>query len=79
MKFKLLDGTELDSQSQPYFVAELNTSHFGDLNIAKAMITKAKEIGADCVKFQSWTADTLYSEDYIKAIQLLNALSRNIL
>ncbi len=49
---------------KPYYVAELNTSHFGDLDLAKDMIEKAAEIGCDCIKLQSWTADTLYSSTY---------------
>lgn len=50
----------------PYIVAELNTSHFGDLALAKLMIDRAKQAGCDCVKFQSWTTDTLYSAGYYK-------------
>ena len=31
------------------------------------MIESAKKIGADCVKFQSWTDETLYSKSYYEA------------
>ena len=48
----------------PYFVAELNTSHFGNIENAKEMIRVAKESGCHCVKFQSWSEDSLYSETY---------------
>ena len=48
----------------PYIVAELNTSHFGDMDIAKEMIDRAKECGCDCVKLQSWKSDTLYSKNF---------------
>jgi N-acetylneuraminate synthase len=48
----------------PYIVAELNTSHFGDLEKAKEMIRIAKVAGCDCVKFQSWSEESLYSETY---------------
>jgi N-acetylneuraminate synthase len=48
----------------PYFIAELNTSHFGDIEKAKSMIDMVKECGGDCVKFQSWSEHTLYSNDY---------------
>jgi N-acetylneuraminate synthase len=47
-------------------VAELNTSHFGDVDIARDMIRQAKAAGCDCVKFQSWSAETLYCEGYYK-------------
>ena len=46
------------------FIAEFNTSHFGDVGLAKEMIEVAKTCGANCVKFQSWTAETLYSKSY---------------
>ena len=35
---------------------------------------KAKEIGCDCVKFQSWTADTLYSKTYYDENPIANGL-----
>jgi sialic acid synthase SpsE len=51
---------------EPYFIAELNTSHFGDVEKAKKMIDMVKECGGDCVKFQSWSEHTLYSNEYYK-------------
>ncbi len=60
----LRSGREISDLVSPYFIAEMNTSHFGDLSKAKDMILAAKESGADCVKFQSWSANTLYSEQY---------------
>lgn len=51
---------------EPYFIAELNTSHFGDISKAKSMIDMVKECGGDCVKFQSWSEHTLYSNAYYK-------------
>ena len=61
---ELNDSVILSDYGKPYIVAELNTSHFGKVETAKLMIDKAKEAGCDCVKFQSWTADTLYSQNY---------------
>ncbi len=60
----LRDSTELNDFARPYIVAEINTSHFGNIETAKEMISKAKEVGCDCVKFQSWSAETLYSKTY---------------
>ena len=62
----LRNGRRVGDYLKPYIVAELNTSHFGDMAIAKDMIFKAKAAGCDCVKFQSWSADTLYCEGYYK-------------
>ena len=60
----LRSGREISDLVSPYFIAEMNTSHFGDISKAKDMILAAKESGADCVKFQSWSANTLYSDQY---------------
>ena len=62
----LRSGRKISDSVSPYFIAEMNTSHFGDISKAKEMVLAAKESGADCVKFQSWSADTLYSDQYYK-------------
>jgi N-acetylneuraminate synthase len=61
------NGRKVGEGEAPYIIAELNTSHFGKVDLAKEMIQSAKEIGADCVKFQSWTDETLYSKSYYDA------------
>lgn len=61
---ELQNSKVLGDYKNPYIVAELNTSHFGDLQKAKEMIDAAKSSGCDCVKFQSWSEDTLYSETF---------------
>jgi sialic acid synthase SpsE len=59
--FKLNNGKYINDI---YFIAELNTSHFGDIKLAKKMIIEASRIGVDCVKFQSWNTNSLYSKTY---------------
>lgn len=49
---------------RPYIIAEMNSSHYGKIEQACRMMDAAKECGCDCVKFQSWTENTLYSEEY---------------
>jgi sialic acid synthase SpsE len=71
---RLRNGREIGDYSNPYIVAELNTSHFGDVEIARDMIRQAKVAGCDCVKFQSWSAETLYCEGYYKG----NAIAKRI-
>ena len=58
MKFKDLVES---SSFQPYVIAELGSNHNGDMNLARKLITQAKEAGADCVKFQSWTKNSIFS------------------
>ncbi len=52
-----------------YIIAELSANHNGKLEIAKETIKVAKEIGANAVKLQTYTADTLTlncdKEDFI--------------
>ena len=45
-----------------FIIAEVGINHNGDLNIAKKMIDKAKEAGADCVKFQTFKATEFVSD-----------------
>ena len=71
---RLRNGREVGDYLKPYIVAELNTSHFGDTDIARDMICQAKAAGCDCVKFQSWSAETLYCESYYKD----NAIAKRI-
>ena len=73
-KIELKNSITLSDFSKPFMVAEVNTSHFGDIKIAKKMIDKAKTIGVDCVKFQSWSSESLYSNDYYKK----NPISKRI-
>ena len=62
--FRLRDSKVLSDSTTPYVIAEMNTSHFGSMVTARKMIDKAKEVGCNCVKFQSWSAETLYSDKY---------------
>lgn len=48
--------------SKPYIIAEIGANHNGDMELAKKMIDSAKECGADCVKFQSWSKETVFSK-----------------
>lgn len=47
-------------EGQPtYIIAEMSANHAGSIERAKEIIVKAKEVGADCVKIQTYTPDTL--------------------
>lgn len=48
--------------NQPYIIAEIGSNHNGDMQIAEKLIASAKESGADCVKFQSWSKETIFSK-----------------
>lgn len=61
---RLKTGRTIMNGGEPYIVAELNSSHNGKLELAREMIDAAKDCGCDAVKFQSWSAESLYSRDY---------------
>ncbi len=42
-----------------FIIAEMSANHCGNKNLAKEIIKTAKEIGADAVKIQTYTADTI--------------------
>lgn len=42
-----------------YIIAEMSANHAGSLQYAKEIIHAAKESGADCIKIQTYTADTM--------------------
>ena len=46
-----------------YIIAEIGVNHNGSLALAKKLITKAKTIGADCVKFQLFKSKNLVQEN----------------
>lgn len=47
------------SEAPPFIVAEVSGNHNGDLNRALKIIDAVAESGADAVKFQTYTADTI--------------------
>lgn len=50
-----------------YIIAEAGVNHNGSLKLAKLMIDKAKESGADCIKFQTFVSKNIVSKNASKA------------
>lgn len=59
----MFDYWQLYSErKKPYIIAEIGANHNGDIDLAKKMIDKAVFCGADCVKFQSWSKHSIFSQ-----------------
>lgn len=54
-----IDGIELGEGCKPYIIAEMSANHGNDISIAINTIKEAKKAGADAIKIQTYTADTL--------------------
>ena len=59
---KFLNDRVIGDYKTPYIIAELGANHNGDMNLAREMIMQAKKAGCDCVKFQSWSKDSVFSK-----------------
>ncbi len=62
MKVNLTKVKDVFNYCSPYIIAEIGSNHNGDMELAKKLIVEAKETGADCVKFQSWSKDSIFSK-----------------
>lgn len=56
MMFHLLDKI---ANGQTYVIAEMSANHAGKLENALEIVRQAAQAGADCVKIQTYTADTI--------------------
>ena len=54
-----IKGRTIGEGNPAYIIAEMSANHAGSLERAKEIIHAAKESGADCIKIQTYTPDTL--------------------
>ncbi len=61
---KILSGSSV----HPYIIAEISANHNGSIDNAKSLILAAKLAGADAIKLQTFTAESItvnsVSEEY---------------
>ena len=46
-------------ENKTFIIAELSANHNGNLDVAIETIRAAKQTGADAIKLQTYTADTM--------------------
>lgn len=55
----VIGNFEISDNSPVFIIAELSANHNGSLETAKETIRAAKRAGANCIKLQTYTADTI--------------------
>lgn len=70
----MIDGKAIGSNNKPYIIAEMSANHNGDINTAFAIIDKAKQAGADAIKIQTYTADTITLKSKLPDFQINDGL-----
>jgi len=56
----MIDNFVINEDSPTFIIAEIGNNHNGDFELAKYLVDKAKESGANCAKFQMRNMHTLY-------------------
>ncbi len=57
-----------------YFIAEMSANHGGSLETALEIVRKSAKIGADCIKIQTYTADSLTIDCDSESFKIKNGL-----
>ncbi|WP_141759798.1 MULTISPECIES: pseudaminic acid synthase [Clostridium] len=60
----------ISNESNCFIIAEISANHNHNIDIAKKMIREAKKAGADAVKLQTYTADTITLDCYNEYFQI---------
>lgn len=69
-----INGRKIGREYSPYIIAEMSANHNGDIQNAYRIIDMAKRAGADAVKMQTYTAETLTLDCDLPDFQLTDGL-----
>ncbi|MEQ9638112.1 MAG: pseudaminic acid synthase [Devosia marina] len=74
MRSITIAGRRIAEDAPPYIIAEMSANHNGNIDTALEIISKAKLAGADAVKIQTYTADTLTLNSDLPDFQINDGL-----
>jgi N-acetylneuraminate synthase len=67
-------GRKIGAEHPPYVVAEMSANHNGRIETAFRIIEEAKRVGADAIKIQTYTADTITLKSDLPDFQIKDGL-----
>jgi len=69
-----IDGREISNDAPPYIIAEISANHNGSIDAALKLIEIAKRAGAEAVKLQTYTPDTITLDSNLPDFQITEGL-----
>lgn len=67
-------GRKIGAQQSPYIIAEMSANHNGDIDAAFRIIEEAQKAGADAVKIQTYTPETITLNSDLPDFQIKGGL-----